>query len=69
MSAPEPIPACANSEKIRASDLRDIRLWQQNLDDLRRLQKVMLIEENKVLSQDEVLARLLTFYARFVPFR
>ncbi|MCW3978422.1 MAG: hypothetical protein NWF12_01615 [Candidatus Bathyarchaeota archaeon] len=42
---------------------------QQNLDDLRRLQKVMLIEENMVLSQDEVLARLLTFYARFVPFR
>jgi len=60
---------CANSEKIRASDLRDIRLRQQNLDDLRRLQKVMLIEENMVLSQDEVLARLLTFYARFVPFR
>ena len=69
MSTAEPIPLCVDPENIRANDLRDIRLRQQNLEDIRRLQKVMLIEEDRVLSRDEVLARLLTFYARFVPFR
>jgi hypothetical protein len=44
-------------------------LRQQNLDDITRLQKVILLEEARALSHDEVLARLLTFYARFVPFR
>jgi hypothetical protein len=68
MSTAEPIPLCIDSENIRTSDVRDIRLRQQNLDDLRKLQKVMLVEEDKVLSYDEILTRILTFYSRFVPF-
>ena len=69
MSTAEPILQCIDPEKIRASDLRDIRLRQQNLDDLMKLQKVMLLEENRVLSYDEVLTRIITFYSRFVPFK
>lgn len=69
MLTPEPIPPCADPRKIRAGDLREIQLRQQNLINIRRLQKVMLIEEDRALSHDGVLARLLTFYARFVPLR
>jgi hypothetical protein len=57
------------TETLRESDLRDIRLRQQNFEGLRALQKIMLVEEDQVYSIDEVLARILTFYDRFVPFK
>lgn len=57
------------AESLRGTDLRDIRLRRQNFEGLRALQKIMLIEEDQVHSIDEVLARVLTFYDRFVPFK
>jgi hypothetical protein len=57
------------AESLRGTDLRDIRLRRQNFEGLRALQKIMLIEEDQVHSIDEVLARVLTFYNGFVPFK
>jgi hypothetical protein len=57
------------AEGLRGTDLRDIRLRRQNFEGLRALQKIILIEEDQVYSIDEVLARILTFYDRFVPFK
>ena len=57
------------AESLKGTDLRDIRLRRQNFEGLRALQKIMLIEEDQVYSIDEVLARVLTFYDRFVPFK
>jgi hypothetical protein len=57
------------AETLRETDLRDIRLRRHNFEGLRALQKIMLIEEDQVYSIDEVLARVLTFYDRFVPFK
>jgi hypothetical protein len=41
----------------------------QNTRHLKAVQKIILIEEDRVLSIDEVLARILDFYGRFVPFK
>jgi hypothetical protein len=57
------------AESLKETDLRDIRIRRQNFEGLRALQKIMLIEEDQVYSIDEVLARVLTFYDRFVPFK
>jgi hypothetical protein len=51
------------------SDLMDIRLRQENNEALEAIQRIILIEEDKVMSLDEVLARVLGFYGRFVPFK
>jgi hypothetical protein len=56
-------------EYLRLSDARDIKLRRQNLQDLFTLQNVILVQEDNVLSVDEVLTRVLEFYRRFVPFR
>jgi len=39
------------------------------LQDLFTLQNVILTQEDRVLSVDEVLTRVLEFYRRFVPYR
>lgn len=62
-SAPVGLPALSNS------DLRDICLRQENTRALEALREIILIEEDNVLSVDEVLGRVLDFYARFVPFK
>jgi hypothetical protein len=51
------------------SDLMDIRLRQENNEALEAIQRIILIEEDKVMSLDEVLARVLGFYGRFVPYK
>lgn len=56
-------------EYLRPSDARDIRLRKQNLQDLFTLQNVILTQEDRVLSVDEVLTRVLEFYRKFVPYR
>jgi hypothetical protein len=51
------------------ADRRQLRLRRQNIRDLRTLQKVIMLEEKKPLSIDDVLARALAFYGKFVPFK
>lgn len=58
-----------NHEISNPSVLRDLILRSQNMLDLRSLQKIFLVEEDVVLSLDEVVARVLAFYGRFVPFK
>lgn len=53
---------------MSAEDRRDIMLRQQNIQDLKTLQKIILIEEERVLSLDMILTRVLAFYRRFVPY-
>jgi hypothetical protein len=55
--------------KLKEAHLRDLDIRKQNLRDLRAIQNVILLEEAQNLSLDEVLARLLTFYRRFVPYK
>ena len=33
------------------------------------IQEIILAEEAKVMSRDEVLSRILAFYGRYVPFK
>jgi hypothetical protein len=47
---------------------RDLSLRQRNLSDLQSLQEVILLEEDRALSTEEVLSRVLSFYRRFVPY-
>lgn len=63
------IPMCGDPGGIRAGDQTGICLGQQNLEDLKRIQDVVFLEEDVVLSYDEVLTKILTFYSRFVPFK
>ena len=49
--------------------LRELQLRLHNLKDLETLRRVINEEEEKFLSVDEVLARVLEFYGRFVPFK
>ncbi|UCH57626.1 MAG: hypothetical protein JSV18_01525 [Candidatus Bathyarchaeota archaeon] len=51
------------------ADLRDLRLRLENLQDLKEIQRIILVEEDRALSLDEVLSRILGFYRRFVPYR
>lgn len=51
-----------------ASIRRDLSLKLQNMKDLRSLQGVIITEEDRAMSIDEVLARVLKFYRRYVPF-
>jgi len=50
------------------ADRRDLLLRERNIRDLRSIQKIILLEEELELSLDETLARVLSFYGRFVPF-
>jgi len=62
--SPEVIPTV-----LRAADERDLRLRRENVQDLEIIQKIILAEEDRVLSMDEVLSRILSFYRRFVPYK
>ena len=54
---------------LNDSDIRDICLRQENRRDLEAIQRIIMIEEDRVMSLDEVLSRVLGFYGRFVPFK
>ena len=55
--------------KLKGVHLRDLDIRRQNVRDLRAIQDVISLEEAQDLSLDEVLARLLSFYRRFVPYK
>jgi hypothetical protein len=48
-------------------ELRDLRMRQANTRDLLALQEIIDLEEGRALSLEEVLARVIGFYKRFVP--
>lgn len=58
-----------HAESLMEADLRDLRLREENIQDLRAVQKIILSAEDNVLSLDEVLAWILAFYRRFVPYK
>ena len=62
-------PPEQSAKSLREADLRDMRIRRKNFKCLRALQKIMLEEEDRVYSIDEVLARVLKFYDKFVPFK
>ena len=49
--------------------LRGLKLRLDNLGELEALRRVINEEEEKTLSVDEVLARVIEFYGRFVPYK
>jgi hypothetical protein len=55
--------------KLKEAHFKDLDIRRQNVRDLRAIQKVIFLEEAQNMSLDEVLARLLTFYHRFVPYK
>jgi hypothetical protein len=48
---------------------RDLTIRRQNVEDLRAIQKVISIMDENEVTMDEVLARVLSFYRRFVPYK
>ena len=52
----------------RPADLRDIRLRKQNKQIIKAIQEIILAEDDRVMSRDEVLSRILEFYGQYVPF-
>jgi hypothetical protein len=54
---------------FRPADLRDIRLRKENSQIINAIQEIILAEEDRVMSRDEVLSRILGFYGRYVPFK
>jgi AhpD family alkylhydroperoxidase len=54
-------------EVFSDSDRYDLALKLQNLNDLKSLQNVILVEEDKIINLDEVQSRVIKFYRRFVP--
>jgi hypothetical protein len=45
------------------------KINEDNLEALREIQKIIMFYENQYLTTNEVLARILEFYRRFVPFK
>jgi hypothetical protein len=56
-------------EPLPESILNDLRIRRENLKDLRSIQTILLEEEDQPYSLDEVLARVLAFYRKFVPYK
>jgi hypothetical protein len=54
---------------LRPADKRDLFLKHKNMLSIKAIQTIIMKEENIVLSQDEVLQRILDFYGRFVPYK
>jgi len=57
------------AQVLRSSDLRDLNLRRQNVQAIQAIQSIIMKEEDTVMSQDEVLSRILDFYSRYVPFK
>ena len=62
-------PHALTAPALRASDLRDLNLRRQNVQAIEAIQSIIMKEDSIVMSQDEVLSRILDFYGRFVPFK
>lgn len=56
-------------ESTRPSVKRDLTLRKENIQSLKAIQNVISFYEDEILSLDEVLARVLEFYRKFVPYK
>lgn len=55
--------------RMREPHRRDLELKKRNLEDLKLIQKIISVEEDQESSLDEILARILSLYKKFVPYR
>jgi len=53
---------------LRPADLRDLTLRHRNTQAIKAIQSIIMKEDDTIMSRDEVLARVLDFYGRYVPF-
>jgi hypothetical protein len=56
-------------DSLNEEELRLLKTMEQNVQDLKRIQFVYLMEEDNHLTLDEVLARVLSFYRKFIPYK
>ena len=56
-------------DSLNEEEFRLLKTMEQNIQDLKRIQFIYLMEEDKNLSLDEVLARILSFYRKHVPYK
>lgn len=52
----------------RLIEMAEIDIADENLRDLKAIQRVVLFEDELEASLDEILARVLGFYRKFVPY-
>lgn len=62
-------PHAPTAQVLSSSDLRDLNLRRQNVQAIKAIQSIIMTEDDTVMSQDEVLSRILDFYSRYVPFK
>ena len=55
--------------KMRVPHRRDLELRMRNVEDLKSIQKIISVEEDQEFSLDEVLARVLALFRKFLPYR
>ena len=55
-------PHALTAPALRTSDLRDLNLRCQNVQAIKAIQSIIMKEDSIVMSQDEVLSRILDFY-------
>jgi hypothetical protein len=54
---------------LSSEEIRFIKTMDKNIQDLKKIQSLYLMEENKTLSLEEVLSRVLSFYQWHVPYK
>ena len=54
---------------LNKEEIRFIKTMDKNIQDLNKIQLLYLMVENKTLSLEEVLSRVLSFYQRHVPYK
>ena len=56
-------------DSLNEEEFRLLKTMEQNIQDLKRIQFIYLMEEDKNLTLDEVLARVLSFYRKHIPYK
>jgi hypothetical protein len=54
---------------LNNDEIRFIKIMDKNIQNLEKIQLLYFIEENKTLSLEEVLFRIIAFYQRYVPYK
>jgi len=56
-------------DSLNEEEIGLLKTMEQNIQDLKRIQYIYLMEEDKNLTLDEVLARVLIFYRKYIPYK
>ncbi len=67
-NCPVEVPDCYESEHLTTADLRDIEFRERNLHAVKQIQRIILAQEDRAMSMDETLNRVIEYYRRAVPF-